>query len=60
MTQDSPQFMAVVSKDAGGATPDRPDLEAARTQGMALMGAFRFYRQLMQQLVSRYKVVETR
>jgi hypothetical protein len=60
MTQESQQFMAVVSKEGGGATLDRPDIEAARTQGMALMGAFRFYRQLMQQLVSRYKGVETR
>jgi hypothetical protein len=60
LTQDSSQFMAVVAKELGGAQPDRADLDAARTQGMALVGAFRFYRELMQQLASQYKVAKTR
>jgi hypothetical protein len=60
LTQESAQFMGTVSKDAAGAQPDRADLEAARTQGLALVGAFRFYRELMAQLARQYKVVGTR
>jgi hypothetical protein len=60
LTQQSTQFMAVVARRDAGVLPDRAELDAARIQGMALMGAFGFYRELMTQLVRQYRLVKPR
>jgi hypothetical protein len=59
LTQGSATFMTLIAGQYAG-TPDRAALETARIQGMTLSGAFRFYRQLMAQLVDQYKKVQPR
>jgi hypothetical protein len=60
LTQDSPQFMTVVARRGTGTPPDRAELDAARVQALALAGSFRFYQELLTQLVRQYKLVQPR
>ena len=60
LTQESAQFMALVSQYGSGGRPERTEIEAARAQALALRGSFTFYRELITQLAAHYKQVQAR
>lgn len=53
LTEQSAQFLLTIRGERAAAS--RSDLQAAREQGMALMGAFRTYRELMARLDMHYE-----